>query len=208
MTWFPSRLSIRLIRFLELVLPGFGGVLYNCDPKRWTCTRDGCAQSNFSTSGQIVLRSYQLATMNLSPTAMATATALIPSSSTTGSTSSSETAAPICSSPSSISLASQGVDTKTIAVGSGVGVTLGVAVVALLFMFNQERRKNAQLRKKQFTVEAMNNQTRSMDRQDADRGIWKGGRYGPIVEMSDGRDKQELSAEPVQELVAEGVRRQ
>ena len=92
--------------------------------------------------------------------------------------------------------------------GSGVGVTLGVAVVALLFMFNQERRKNAQLRKKQFTVEAMNNQTRSMDRQDADRGIWKGGRYGPIVEMSDGRDKQELSAEPVQELVAEGVRRQ
>ena len=158
---FSSRLSIRLIHILVLVAPGTGRILYHCYPNSWTCTPDSCAQSNFITSGKIVLRSYQLATINLSARApTATATACIPSSPTIGSTSSYETAPAICSSPSSttgLSLPNQGADTKMIAVGAGVGVPLGIAVVALLFMFGRERRKNAQLRKKKFAVEAVNN---------------------------------------------------
>ena len=103
-----------------------------------------------------------------------------------------------------------------IAVGAGVGVPLGIAVVALLFMIGRERRKNAQLRKRQFAVEAVNNQTGSMGSSEADRGTGKGDRYNSILEMSEDRAKQELnaehlqelSAEPVQELAAQGVRRQ
>lgn len=128
-----------------------------CSPDTWACDYNSCLKGNFTLPvGNIIVHNYQAASLGISSQVTVNANApLTPGSSTAtttsgqaAATSANPTPAATCISPADQQRAIASVNSdnekKLTAVGAGVGVPLGIAVVAFLALFGLERRRNKQ----------------------------------------------------------------
>lgn len=162
-----------------------GKGLAPCSSNLWACDYNTCSQGNFTLPvGNIILHNYQAASLGISSQVTVNANAPLTTGSLTATTTSGQAAttsatptpAATCISPADQQMAIASVNSdhekKLAAVGAGVGVPLGIAVVAFLALFGLERRRNTQS-----SVERKNPLGQNMDQQGL--GGWSGNQTVP-----------------------------
>lgn len=126
-----------------------------CSANTWACDYNSCSKGNFTLPvGNIIVHNYQAASLGISSQVTVNANAPLTAGSSTATTTSGRAAATsanptpaaTCISPADQQRAIASVNSdnekKLAAVGAGVGVPLGIAVVAFLALFGLERRRN------------------------------------------------------------------